>query len=794
MKCSLLRTALLLLLTALVATASAARQSPATGRVVAPDGTPVAYATVVLLDGQRQVAGTATAADGSFALAVPAGRYRLTIRYLGYEPLERDVDTPADLGEFVLRPASVEMEGVVVKADLVRRDADRFVMEIAGSPAALGKDGTELLKQAPGVWLTDDKIAINGATGVKVYINDREVRMSTEQLLNYLRGLKSEEIQRIEIIPQAGADYDADSAAGIIKITLKRQRDNGLTGDLSFSTRQSRQIEGYNPSLSLNGHAGRWTFNASGWASIVPLHVTTIAEHTQYRASNAQLDASSEMRGHDNCGGGRAGVIVDLSERHSLGAEADFYIDRDHSPNRSTTDFREAERLTRNESLYRGTERTNTFSATFNYVWRIDTLGSTLKVMADYSRNNRRHGNDSFVRSTTAGIVRDSTYDDRTRGLYDVAALNVALERRLGEAWQLRAGAKYTYNDMHNEALYRYLRPEGWQTLDTYSYVTDYTERIAAAYAAATLRKGRWHAVAGLRAEYTRTTGHASDVRQRYFSLFPNANLTYAFDAAGLWSLTAQYARNISRPSFWALNPMRMQISDYTYQSGNPDLLPAFTDNLSLTAVFAGKYSLSVGAQFHHDEISQVFGSDPADPSITNLRFENLNRTEQYFAAANIPLQPTAWWTLNANLTGLCRRDRITAGAALRTTWAGFVNASTTFTLPRKFFIEAEYYAMSRFRQANLDMKSYHSVTLGLKKRMFDNRLTLTAQVANLFDRSQSFEAATDTFVRNLRVSNDWQPRRFVLTINYNFKTGKSFNARKVESGAGDEKGRMQSN
>ena len=312
-----------------------------------------------------------------------------------------------------------------------------------------------------------------------------------------------------------------------------------------------------------------------------------------------------------------------------------------------------------------------------------------------------------------------------------------------------------------------------------------------AAYAAATLKKGHWNVVAGLRGEYTRTTGYGSDVRQRYFSLFPNANLTYAFDAAGLWSLTAQYARNISRPGFWALNPMRMQISDYTYQSGNPDLLPAYTDNLSLTAVFAGKYSLSAGAQLHHDEIAQVFGSDAADASITNLRFENLDRTEQYFAAANIPLQLTKWWTLNANLTGICRRDRITADAPLRTTWAAFANAATTFTLPRKFFIEAEYYAMSRFRQANLDMKSYHSVTLSLKKRLLDNRLTLTAQVANLFDRSQRFVAETETFVRDLRVSNDWQPRRFVLTVNYNFKTGKSFKARKVESGAGDEKGRM---
>jgi len=791
MERALLRIVLLLHLSVVIFAVSAAPRTVASGRVVDPEGTPVAYATVVLLDAERQLAGTATASDGSFSFEAPAGRYRLTIRYLGYETLVREVDTPGDLGEFVLRPAAVEMEEVVVKTDFVRREADRFVMEVAGSPAAVGKDGTELLRQAPGVWLSDDKIAINGATGAKVYIDDREVRLSTEQLLDYLRGLKAEEIRRIEIIPQAGADCDADSAAGIIKIALKRKRDNGLSGDLSFSTRQSGQIEGYNPSFSLNGRAGRWTFNASGWAEIVPLHITRVTEHTEYRTSDARLDAASEMRGRNDYGGGRAGVICDISERHSIGAEADFYLDRDHSPNRSSTDLSEPLRLTRNESFYDGRDRTNTFSATFNYVWRIDTLGSTLKVMADYSRNDRRHGNDSFVRSTAAGVVRDSTYDDRTRGLYDVAAFNVALERRLGEAWQLRAGAKYTYNDMHNEALYRYLHPEGWRPLDAYSYDTDYTERIAAAYAAATLKKGRWNVVAGLRGEYTRTTGYASDVRQRYFSLFPSANLSYSFDAAGRWSLTAQYGRSISRPSFWALNPMRMQVSDYTYQSGNPDLLPAYTDNLSLTMLFAATYSLSIGAQLHHDEIAQVFGSDAADPSITNLRYENLDRTELYFASASLPLQLAKWWTLNANLTALCRRDRIAAAAPLCTTWSAFASASTLFTLPHKFFLEVLYDAQSRYRQANLDMKSWHSFALSLKKRLLDNRLTLTAQVDNLFDSSQRFVAATDAFVRSLRVSNDYQPRRFVLKLNYNFKTGKTFRARKVESGAADEKNRM---
>lgn len=377
----------------------------------------------MLLDAETQLAGTATAADGSFSLKVPAGRYRLTIQYLGYETLTRDVDTPGDLGEFVLHPASVEMQEVVVKTSLVRREADRFVMEIAGSPVALGKDGTELLKQAPGVWLTDDKIAINGASGVKVYINDREVRMSTEQLLNYLRGLKSEEIQRIEVIPQAGCRLRRPDSAGRHHPhhapPPARQRAHGRPFVLDAPEPADRRLQplafAQRPRRTLDlQRFGLGERRARCMSRKPPNTPNTV------RVAHCSTPPP-KCRGRDNCGGGRAGAIFDISERHSIGAEADFYIDRDRSPNRSSTDFREAERLTRNESLYDGSERVNTFSATFNYIWRIDTLGSTLKVMADYSRNNRRHGNDSFVRSTAAGIVRDSTYDDRTRGLYNVA-------------------------------------------------------------------------------------------------------------------------------------------------------------------------------------------------------------------------------------------------------------------------------------------------------------------------------------------------------------------------------------
>ena len=162
----------------------------------------------------------------------------------------------------------------------------------------------------------------------------------------------------------------------------------------------------------------------------------------------------------------------------------------------------------------------------------------------------------------------DSTYRDNTESVYNIATATLALEKRFSPRWTLKAGAKYTYNDMHNDALYEYLKGDAWTRNDNQSFTIDYTENIAAAYAVASAQLGRWGLVAGLRGEYTHTT--RKSVGQDYFSLFPNANVSFALSKEKGWSLIAQYARTIERPRFWCLNPQRMQISDYTYQTGNP--------------------------------------------------------------------------------------------------------------------------------------------------------------------------------------------------------------------------------
>ena len=184
---------LIVILATAAAQALAAHTCPATGRVVTEEGQAVEYATVVLLQNGEQVTGMATDTEGRFTLEVPAGDYTLSVLYLGYEPLTREVrvEQRNDLGDLTLKSAATRIDEVVVTGQLIRREADRFVMDVANAPAAIGKDGVELLKLAPGIWIDGEKISVNGKTGPKVYVNDRELHMEPQQLLSYLASLRA---------------------------------------------------------------------------------------------------------------------------------------------------------------------------------------------------------------------------------------------------------------------------------------------------------------------------------------------------------------------------------------------------------------------------------------------------------------------------------------------------------------------------------------------------------------------------------------------------------------------------
>lgn len=771
---------LLILLTAGIV--QAARQTaPTTGRVVDASGKAVDFATVVLLRDGLQAAGTTADSEGRFALNAAAGRYTLQVQHLNFETCTRDnVEAGTDLGEIVLTAAAKQIDAVVVQAQLIRREADRFVVDVANSAAAIGKDGVELLERAPGVWINDDQISINGKSGSKVYVNDRELKMSGDQLLTYIRNLRTEDIQKIEVIPVSGADYDADSASGIIKITLRRRRENGLQGSLSFQTRQGKYIEEYNPAGNIDLHHGRVDLRLQAYGD---LGSQTMRSTEETRYTNGTLASRSEQIAREKRFGGSFSTVIELAPAHSIGFGADYRQQRDPAGNDSRSQLMTDEPRS-TESRFERLDRRKDWSAMMNYVWKIDTLGSTFKLLGDYTRRNSDSDNDN--RSTVDGL--DSLHRNFSRTDYTMATVNAALEKNFSPRWSLRAGAKYTYYLMESDALYEYRTTGDWITNERECFDIDYTEQIGAAYGILAGKFGRFNFVAGLRGEYTHAESDGSRIARDYFSLFPNANLSYALDKKGRHLFIAQYARKISRPSFWQLNPQREQISDYLYQTGNPALDPSYTHDLSLTLVLAQKYTLTGGLLIRTDEIQQTCEPSAEDPNVLVLTNVNYKDSKSAYANLNLPMQPAKWWEITANGTYIYMGHRLSTAAPEVFHHAFQSNVSTTFTLPRKFYIDLSWMYHTRFYLANAMVHPEHRIDISVKKK-FGKHFTATCSVRNLFDQRNRAIAWGEGFDREIRLASPWQSRQFRFRLTYNFKSGKAFRARTVE---GDQEGQSR--
>lgn len=770
----------------LAAAVPATAQYAVRGRAV--DGeNPIGYATTVLLRNGRQAAGATTDAAGRFTLAADTGRYTLVLRHVSYQPLEVEVQVTGetDLGD--LHPAPLGIREVTVTAETVTRQADRFVVNIGDTPALAGQDGTELLARAPGVWLGDDGISINGADGAKVYVDGRELKGSAEETTAYLRSLTAADIARIEVVPLAGAEFAADTRGGAILITLRRRRNDGMDGNLQFSTTQSSLIANYAPSGRIAVRTGRWTLTASGSGTFTPAAESRFTETREQAGVRLPFAGRSDTKSRSNYGRGRFAAVFDPTTAHTVGFDIEYTGRSTHMPTLSRTTLGN----TTSDSRYKQHIGGNTLTATANYIWKIDTLGSQFKLIADYTRYTS-DGDNSYRTTTSTSApepARDSLYRSATGSVYDILTADAGLTLKLPHGLTLRTGLRYTRNGMADDSRYEALVQDAWQGLPEYGYDQRYTEQIGAAYASLGYGAGRWELSAGLRGEYTSVASR--ELGRSYFGLFPNLSASYALNDLRTWMLVAQWGRNIERPTFPSLNPARTQLSDYSWQSGNPSLRPTYIHRFSLTAVWKYRYTLTGGGNLHHDLIREVAHTDEADPNVVYIRPENHYTENHWFVAASAPVKVTSWWNLSVNAVGVMQRIRLVRTDAPATHYLMFADATCSFTLPAGFFFEAVYRAQSRLYSGNSEVGPRHTLSATVKKQFCDKRLTLFCTASNITDCGWEFASVTDGMRRTIDARQAWSGRAWKVGATWNFRAGKKFRARTIESAAQTERKRL---
>jgi len=766
------------------------------GYVAGNKGEPVEFATIVLFDGDKQVATAISDSVGRFSFVLVDGKYRMKIRNIEYKPMDQDItisNRTENLGVFKLNETSIGLNEVVVKASSITREADRFVMRIDKTPSTLNKDASEVLLLAPGVWVDDSGVSINGASGTKVFINEREVKLSGKELLDYLRNIQSSDIARIEVIPQAGAEYSADTNGGVVKIILRKQMNTGINGNLTFNTLQGKYIGEYDPAGTLNARIGKWTFDANASSNIM---AKGKSEQTSTRVydtdENTYFHSQTLMNQKTHSGTGRISAIFDANKRNSIGAEIEYSAQKTPNPSSANTLIIQNGLTTNGSSNYSQNENDKDFTALLNYVYRIDSLGSTLKLITDYTNKNVTGKNDYSSSFVTGGFVSDTTYRSNSTSNYKIFTADAMINKILQGGMKYSAGMKYTRNNISDTVLYESYYASNWARLPDYSFLLNYTENIGAVYGTFAADINQFSLSGGLRGEYTRINGQNDYISRSYFDLFPSANVTYSFNAMRTFMLIGQYSRNIQRPNFWYLNPNRVQYSDYSYMVGNPELRPTYIHNIGITAVYQYRYTLSIGAHLYHDLIREVCKIDPTNSEITYITPENHYMENHYYIALNVPLKPVEWFSVNANLVGVKQDIRATENDPTMSHYLYFINITTGFKLPAKYYVELTYNGTSRLYSANSGINPRQLFHAVVKKQLFKDRISASLGINNIFNSKASYFSNIPNFTINTRADETQGTRYVKFSIQYNFNSGKSFKKRSVENTSEEEKSRLE--
>lgn len=762
----------LILIGIIVSSLAALSAKEIEGIVVDADSIPIEFANVTAFVTDSVVGGGVTDTLGYFRIEVGADCEKIRVSFVGYEDVELS-QIRSDMGKIILKQSYNTLQEVVVKAPLIRREADRIVLNVAANPLSANKDAQELLKTAPGVWATDDMLSIYGQGGTSVYIDDRKVNMSGNQLMTYLKSIQSSSIATIEIIPKAGAEYSADSSGGIIKINLKRNHVDGINGSAGLNVTAGEYKQWINPFLNLGLHMGKLTVNFNGNANGSPSDRYTSHEATSNTTASQEMIGIARHNKRAIQGNMSFGVFYVPSEIDKIGLQLDYNPSRSRDISKSETEISGQEFDGSTFGAYDSEERFHNFNIAFNWTHEMDKKGSVLKLISNYNYQSTSVAEDNVMRWSYR--PNDSIYYTDSRNRYNVFVTDLSFRKVLDTDWNLAIGAKYTLNDVSNSSFHKYMTDYSWIMNRHYDYDISYDEHIAAVYATANGKAGRWRFKAGLRGEYSVTNEGMSNKDR--VDLFPNANVSYNLTEKGEYTVALGYYRNIRRPSFQSLNPVVRQVSDYMYTVGNRDLTPSFTDALSLDLILAGRFTIATGCSLTDNPIRQMFTSNRDYPERLYLTWGNEGKDRNLFIHGDGFIKITDWWNLYSSLTYVITSQKLTDISPFDTFSYLQLVASTNFTLPKSFNLTLSCFYNSRMKIGNITVFPILNLNPTLQKQ-FGKHWSVSVGIEDLLQRKGKLRTESSGFDR-LSFTKMYMTTKIGIT--YKFNSGKSFKAHRIE-------------
>jgi iron complex outermembrane recepter protein len=749
---------LLLVALSLFGTAGLSAQTQVQGRIVDAQGTPLAFANVLLLSAADSalLKGDIAGEDGAFTFdGLAPGAYRCEASMVGFPTVRTpDFQLKAQPGRLLLDPiilaGGVDLAEVEVTARkaMIEVRADKLVFNVDSSPSASGVNGLDLLRKAPGVNVDmDDNIQLLGKGGVQIHINGNPSRLSGRDLATLLQNLTSDNIEAIEIITNPSAKHDAEGNAGIINLRLKKNPTLGFNGNLNSSFTQGNYLR-YSNGLTLN-YGGERIRATLEFTRSEETHQDDFLDTKKQNGFVLDLDSEEVRRraGYNTA----FGLDAQLSKKHSLGFTGRAVLNQNDNALQSTTGIAmpgstAIDQLLVSQTLLDRSFRNYNFN--LNYRWDIDPSANFTTDLSFGKFNtlgHTRQPNTFFVPDETTVLgVSDNEFDADT--YIDMWSAKADYEKSW-DKFTFSAGGKFARIATDNRFAFFNVGPNGPAPDFTKSNDFTYTEQVAAAYVVLDAKPGQYLTLsAGLRVENTASRGRLlsiqdiddTDVKRNYTDLFPNVGLSFNDNQAH--ALSVSIGRRITRPNYQNLNPFESPLSELTAWKGNPFLRPNYIMNYQVTYAWRQKLTITNQYSVTKDFFASIFEIS-GDNSNVIIPY-NMERATRYSVSVSYPLEVNKFWEFVTFLDGghsTYRGDLEGTEIDLgQTTWS--VRVQNNFRLPWGILLDLSYGRYSDWIwRGSIRVRGNQYLDFGLRKDFLDKRLQVRLTGADILRTNSDY-------------------------------------------------------
>ena len=665
--------------------------------------------------------------------------------------------------------------------------------------ANAGGTANDILMNIPSVSVDPEgQVKLRGSDNVRILIDGKPSGLVSFKGGSGLNSLQASMIERVEVITNPSARYEAEGMAGIINIILKKERNQGFNGSFEVITGHPTNLGG---AANLNYRHKKINFfiNYSIAFREMPgdgklyqevYDMDTTSGGDVYRGDTTFIlnqTTRSLINGFNT--NIRGGLDFFFNEKNILTFS---YLYRRSNAGR-VTDILYKDYLFDESNMVGYTKRrqdedevepNSEYSLIYkkSYEQKGHELTAEIKFLDNWESSDQWFMQEQY---SPEGMAIGSTLERSLNDEFEKQWLfQVDYIRPIGKEGKVEMGARSSFRDMVNDFVVTRQNENGEfepiTGLDNIDLdnVFVYDENIHALYGILGNKTKKLSYQAGLRAEWTdvkTTLEETGDVNPRQYSnLFPSAHLTYDLPKEN--AIQVSYSRRVRRPFYNDLSPFMTFSDKRNYFSGNPDLNPEFSNVYEIGHIKyfdKGTFSSSVYYRDTQDKIDRIRMVNDDGTSVTLP--QNLISEKAMGIEFSSTFSLVSWWKWDVNFNFFYAD--IDGSNIIETyqanTYSWFARQTSRFTLPKSFDIQIRGNYEAPQNTAQGKRKSLYYADLSMSKDVLKGRGTINFNILDVFN-TRRVRAISEG--QNFYTESDFQARRrqFNLTFNYRIKQAKS--------------------